>query len=394
MHFNKGQERGLKILGDFYYSNELVIEYGGLPGTGKTTLLMEFIRRHNIPLSRVAPMTYVGQASLVLRSKGFTNAKTIHSWNYEPVETPLKVNGEIVMDTYMNKPKMVTTFVPVKIDNMDLLVIDEGRMVPDSMKDHIEKHNIKTIVCGDPGQLPPVFGKPAYLNNPAFVLDEIMRQEAHSAKLYLADRARKGLPIHKGFYGDVYVIDEDELNHDMVVNSDIVICGTNKTRNNINDYVRKSVFRTDSDLPLRGEKMVCRKNNWKIGIGGINLTNGMRGTILNHPDVAGFNGNTYSIDFMPDMLDTLYFENLLCDYHYLNGSLDKRKEIKQSKYYKGEKMEFGYAITTHLSQGSEYMNGVYIEEVFDTSIHSNLLNTGITRFKGNLIFVKQKRKYY
>ena len=48
-------------------SGELVYQFSGKAGTGKTTVIKEIIRRIGIPSHRVAVMTYIGQASIVLK---------------------------------------------------------------------------------------------------------------------------------------------------------------------------------------------------------------------------------------------------------------------------------------------------------------------------------------
>jgi ATP-dependent exoDNAse (exonuclease V) alpha subunit len=55
----------------------------------------------------------------------------------------------------------------------------------------------------------------------------------------------------------------------------------------------------------------------------------------------------------------------------------------------GEKFEFGYSITTHLSQGSQYLTGIYLQEFFGggPDIRKRLNYTGITRFRNKCIFV-------
>ena len=60
------------------YGDELVYQFAGWAGTGKTFTIKRIIERIGIPLSRVAVMTYIGQAAIVLRTKGLWNAKTIH----------------------------------------------------------------------------------------------------------------------------------------------------------------------------------------------------------------------------------------------------------------------------------------------------------------------------
>ena len=64
-----------------------------------------------------------------------------------------------------------------------------------------------------------------------------------------------------------------------------------------------------------------------------------------------------------------------------------RVEIKNSPYSVGERFEFAYAITTHLSQGAQYPSGIYIHEYLGKDIQKNLDYTGVTRFKKFLIYV-------
>ena len=88
------------------------------------------------------------------------------------------------------------------------------------------------------------------------------------------------------------------------------------------------------------------------------------------------------------------FKDVDCDYEYFKAPFEKKNAIRNSPYSKGNKFELAYAITTHLSQGSQYGSGVFIEEFLNRSIMKNLIYTGITRFFKKLIFVKQSRKYY
>ena len=44
----------------------------------------EIISRLGLDMSQVAPMAYTGAAAIVMRTKGLFNARTIHSWLYEP----------------------------------------------------------------------------------------------------------------------------------------------------------------------------------------------------------------------------------------------------------------------------------------------------------------------
>ena len=56
-------------------------------------------------------------------------------------------------------------------------------------------------------------------------------------------------------------------------------------------------------------------------------------------------------------------------------------------------MEYAYASTVHLSQGSEYKYGTYFEEYMSPTIQNNLNYTAITRFKSSMVYVKRRPKF-
>ena len=179
----------------------------------------------------------------------------------------------------------------------------------------------------------------------------------------------------------------------MIAASNIVIAGKNKTREDINNRVRRNILHINSDLPITGEKLICRKNNWNLAVGGISLTNGLIGQVINSPDVGTFKNKTFKIDFKPDLIN-MAFRNIECDYEYLIADQQRRNFIKNNKFNKSNKFEFGYCVTTHTSQGGEYPFGIYIEEFLDKDIQSNLNYTGITRFKNGMIYVLPEYKNY
>lgn len=376
------------------HGSNQVYEFGGLAGTGKSVVLNAIIEECGIPRHRIAPMSFIGQAAIVMRSKGLMNARTIHSWLFVAEEGIIKdAYGNPVIDPFYGTPTIGVIFKPRDLDDIDLFIIDEGYTTPYALKEEIESRGKKIIVAGDPGQLPPVKDRPAYLTDPNIpVLDEIMRQGDGSSIVYLADRARRGLPISNGFYGNVLVIYEDELNDEIIRDTPIFICGKNKTREFYNKKIR-SLRGYKGSVPKMGEKIICRKNNWLIDINGISLANGMIGTVSSEPDPFKFDGRQYSIDFVPDMFPYV-FDNLLCDYEYLVADHERKQILKNGKYNRGEKFDYAYAITTHLSQGAEFPFGLYYEEYMGRDVQNNLNYVGITRFRDGMIYVKKRPKTY
>ena len=392
---NKGQEHVLQEAIKWWKSSEQLFQISGAPGTGKTFLLYRIIDALGIPFDKIAFMAYTGQAAIVMRNAGLTTAKTIHSTLYEPVEVPvMRPDGTCELDPYYNKPVTIVQFKPRDLSGISLFVIDEAGMVNEEIGQEIMNRGLKTMAIGDLDQLKPITGDPYFLvNGYVHVLTEKMRQAENNPIIYLSERALKGLPIEIGTYGKSKVIYRDELTDYEIVNSDIMICGTNRTRDMINRNYRNNILHCTSNLPMVGEKMICRKNNWLLMSDGISLVNGLSGIVTRSPGVEGFDGRTYTIDFQPYMCGGTFID-LSCDYQYLTASNDKKNFLKNSKYSTGEKMEYAYAITTHLSQGSQYNNGIYIEEFLRRDIQRNLLYTGITRFKDRITYVKERRKYF
>ena len=393
MQWNKKQEEIInKAVYHVLHGNEQVYEYSGYPGTGKTAVLMEIIKRIGIPLHRIAPMAFIGQAAIVMRTRGLYNAKTCHSWCFEFVEQIMvDANGNPIIDSTFNKPKVELVFRPkTKEDfkDIDYFIIDEAYTVPIEMKAIIEGFGKKIIACGDWGQLPPVKSKPAYLTDRENTdcLEEIMRQDANGGIAYVSKLVRQGIPLSPGYYGNALVIEHRDLTMDMIKNSQIIICGKNKTREKYIDIVRHDILHRNSILPTYGEKLICRKNNWQLTVDGISLANGLIGSVVCPPDVSKFDYKTFQIDFCTDLLN-IRFEDIPCDYNYFTADYERRQFLKNDKYNTSNKMEYAYAITTHLSQGAQYSNGIYIQEYFPEDIQNNLNHVGASRFVNFLIYV-------
>ena len=381
-----------------------VFEYSGRSGTGKSYTLRQICMDSGIPEERILPMAYTGAAAAVLRKKGFGYATTLHAGLYTPEDFPNPAFQKIKEQNRMNHqfgvpnvPPTIVKFVPKKVlPNIDLIVIDEGYMCPEYMKSVIESFGLPVIVTGDMRQLPPVKSTPAYLvGDDIPELTELMRQEANSPIVYIANRILDGLPIHKGNYGGrVLVIEEDELVPEFFRYSDMILAGTNATRDRWNTSIRKDIWGFDTDLPMFGERMICRRNNHTIEIDSVELANGLLGYSLSAPDVAGFDGKTFLMDFLPD-ITSRPFKNLICDYQYFTLPSHLRATYN-GQYNTGERFEFAYCITTHLSQGNEANRGIYFDEKIGVGedYQKRLSYTGVTRFKEFLVIVKPKRRFF
>lgn len=396
MIFNDEQEKVIAEAIDWFNnSSEQIFQISGSAGTGKTTVLKEIINRLKLANDEVAPMAYTGAAAIVLRTKGFCNSKTIHSWFYKAVEVPDFTR----YNSYLNRYETKTEFKPKEIPpSVKLICIDEAGCVPYDMKHEILTPNIKVIALGDLNQLSPVASTAAFLyTGEVHYLTKIMRQNEESGIVYLANEILKGNELKEGNYGNATVITQRDLTDDMIKNhSDIILCGLNRTRDIYNKRCRElNCIDPEQKLPSHGERIICRKNNWAKEIDGISMANGLCGEVYNYPTMHSIakKGNAFIIDFKPTMFD-MVFRDVLCSYRFFNANKTLKDNIRSSPSIRrksgivGNLFELGYAITTHLSQGSQYTKGIYIAENFwDKSEQKKLDYVGITRFSDSCIFV-------
>ena len=382
----------------FHHSSEQTFSIEGPAGTGKSVVISEILSRLNLRPEEVLPMAYTGQACTIMRKRGMPKACTCHSGLFDPIQTTVKdSHGRIVMNKQFNVPLVKWSFIPKDFTNSEikLIILDEAWMIPKHFKQNIDNTGIKVLATGDPGQLPPVGGEPGYLTSGIiYHLTKLMRQAENSPIVYLANRARLGIPIETGMYGnDVLVIFDDELDNDIIAKSNVVLCGKNVTREHINQVVRNQILGITTDYPLFGERVICRKNNWEREVDGIHLVNGLTGTVISPPDIGKFSGTTMMIDFLPDLLDKPFL-NTEINYKYINASHQEKEVLKTNPYLEGERFDYAYGSTVHLSQGSEYDSGTYIEEFLRSDIQNALNYTAITRFKRQMIYVKHRPKYW
>jgi exodeoxyribonuclease-5 len=367
-----------------YLTNDFIV-------THNTTLIRYFIENIGLNLDEVAFVAYMGKAAMQMARNGLP-AQTIHSliYTYDKV-VDRDEKGNILFD---EKGRVKSSFkfvlrkhLPKKVR---LFVLDEASMVNKEIAEDLLSYGIPLIALGDLNQLPPVFGKPYFLEKPNCILTKVMRQNEDNPIVYLAQRVLNDEGLPYGVYGNSSVIRKDELTDYALKNSNIVITFTNKLRHEINMMFRRDILGIRRlDFPSMGEKVVCRRNNWNRCLNhSIYLTNGMSGTI-DYIDRETFNGKTVKIDFKPDFLNRSY-KNVNLDYERLfanPGELDDRPMIETLGK---DQFEFAYAITCHTSQGSQYEKVIFMDETMGNSREDQrkFEYTAITRAQQSIIIVR------
>ena len=289
----------------------------------------------------------------------------------------------------MGKPKKKITFeLKEKLPKIRLIVVDEASMISKQMAEDILSFGIPTITLGDLNQLPPVFGESYFLKNPDIILTQVMRQKEDDPIVYLAQQILDGRELKPGVYGRSFIIPKEDLTKFHFEHADIILTGTNRLRYNINNFMRSDIKKIKRlEYPHIGEKVICRKNNWsRCTKDGIFLTNGTAGVVVSI-DRSSFDGKSMTFNFRPDFSYSKsstgnIFKNIKFDYKHMYAipGQEEVEDINQFRFMY-DKFEFGYAITTHSSQGSEYPRVLYMHEPIMRNKEDNkkLMYTAITR---------------
>jgi exodeoxyribonuclease-5 len=315
---------------------------GGYAGTGKTTLIRAILAHLREKNEEVSVAAFTGKAVNVLRRKGVHAAQTLHSLIYHAE----KSNG--IWHFYRK----------VKLEKKpSLIIVDEASMLSTDLYEDLSRFNIPVLYVGDPGQLEPVGKNPELMKEPDFVLQTIHRQAAQSPIISIANHIRQGggfrdLEWHEGIDGSKVFVSQGEPTNDTLLRADQVICAKNATRREYNTAIR---FNKGFTFPgiLVGEKLICLKNNQEHA-----LFNGMVlfvDSVKDHPD---------KVDrFIVTMHDEVGGKYEDIDVWKEPFRANPKYDSKNPAIPKGCVFcDYGYCITCHKSQGSEWQHVLVVDE--------------------------------
>lgn len=355
MKWNSQQIDALQSVNQWFKNDtkqKQIFRVFGYAGSGKTTLAKHFADNIN---GLVAYAAFTGKAALMMRKNGCEGASTIHSLIYHTREDK---KGLITFE--LNKASI--------IKDADLIVIDECSMVDAKIAKDLMSFKKPILVLGDPAQLPPVKGAGYFTEcEPDIMLTEIHRQAKDNPIIYLATEIRNGRIPDYGDYGDSRIV--NKLNSQDALNADQVIVGKNDTRHTLNKKIRK-MRGIDAILPVVGEKLICLKNDHSLGI---------------------FNGGMFSVD---NIQVQKYEQNFMFMALESDDENARTIPVKVHKSFftdevlvphwktlkETQEFDYGYAITCHKSQGSQWENVlIYDESWMFRDDSKRWLYTAITR---------------
>lgn len=414
----------------------------GYAGTGKTSIIPSIIDRCNLDFKHVAFCAPTGKAAKVITGKlrgmyGTKDilAKTIHSSIYIPARAKVEALREEIkvleenlgafqmravefikdMDAFQTRCAEMQSKLDDKKDEFDaanraykrsgpsfvlntdapireckLIVVDESSMVGEEIASDLQEFGIPILAIGDPAQLPPVGDKPGLaVGRPDFFLDEIHRQAADNPIIRLSMDIREGKTLSPGTMGDKVTIVK-RRNDKWTLNPDYnaqVICGTHRTRWGLTAKIR-DMCGYESNAPMPDEPLLVCKNSKKYE----NLVNGSFVTCDSAPDGLTEGDSSFSVSITDELGDKYSME-------VYQGTFEEH-EAREKDYFsapqfeafdakrKAEMLDFGWVITAHKSQGSQWDNVIVHDEsgAFRKDA-KNWLYTAVTRASDELVVV-------
>jgi exodeoxyribonuclease-5 len=369
----------------------------GYAGTGKSTILSELMRRMDEEGTKYIFTAPTNKAVRVLQNKG-VNASTLFSFLFK-ASTPLMTEkvaqhyenlkaryrdtkDKLVLEEIQLLHKQYSTIIPVdaisKEDAVGMtVIIDECSMVGRKVYgEKLEKLGMRIIAVGDPEQLPPVKDE-LYFSKADFTLTEVFRTALDNPILALATKTRgkegEWLKLDSllgnefGYMCETLPIEEIA---EMMKDYDQTICYTNKTRKMLNQETRKARG-IKSVIPIKGERLILKNTV----IGEDVFVNGEIIEVKSSRLIKGNKTGKLRMRFERTGEDTqfektFFGENINLDQHWPDFGAVSNQTLKA---------DYGYAITGHASQGSEYDTVLIVLE--RRSVNRQWFYTALTRAK-------------
>lgn len=421
MDWSSQQTKALSEVSQWLRTRDHQVFYlAGYAGTGKTTLAQYMAAEVN---GLVLFAAFTGKAASVLRRKGCPEARTLHSILYDvsdadktrlreletklrqlveakpegPEEAMRREDQMAALEDLIREERKHATGPRFRLNpestlkEADLLVLDECSMINEPIGRDILSFGKPVLVLGDPAQLPPVKGAGYFTNDlPDILLTEIHRQAQDNAIVRAATAVREHRRIPYGDWDDIRHLPHDSVDTKAMYVSQVkegaqILVGYNKSRRTINRIVRKALGYT-APYPEEGETLVVLRNDSQMGI-----LNGVvcRAASDARDDEAGGEDVMIRLDYEGTIIPESPMDKTPFDM-YTNPSLAEQWHPGMNRY--AIAADWGYALTVHKSQGSEWDQVLLVDDGFGRGdLRWRWLYTAITRASSRLTIISRGR---
>lgn len=440
MELSPQQSSAVKKAGNWFKNDspvKQVFTLEGFAGTGKSTILPDIIEATGLQPHEIAFCAPTGKAAKImgekLRAQGINRPpSTIHGLIYTPKQQKAEVlerelssakeeyvqikAGQMDAPTGDNRSYLIELDKRIHILTKDLdraynlndlrftlnpdsilvkeaiklIVCDEASMVGEEVAEDMMSFEVPILAMGDPGQLPPVGDKPGFLvGSPDTLLTEVHRQAAENPIIHIATLVRKGMRAEYGDYGNgVLIVPKKDDIYTLDLNRETqVIVGTNKTRWKLTRKMRKEAGLLTT-LPMKGEPLIMCKNSRQHP----SLVNGTQvWSAEDHGDAEeGASRFVIHIREEDGAARTMFAYQGLFEEHIAkekNFSTASKPSAYRARCNDNH-LDFGWAITCHKSQGSQWDDVIVHDESGSfRDAADQWLYTAVTRAAERLVIV-------
>ncbi len=418
MELNHDQSIALLRFKAFINNDKDVFILHGYAGTGKTTLIKEMIQHLKSKSCQVVLMASTGRAARVLFDRVLEPADTVHRTIYHLEETGLN-KDETVRFTRFALHESDKDVQAVYICDESSMLSDRnnftqelsfgsGRLITDLFT-HVGKR--KVVFVGDPSQLPPVNANfsaalsEEYLSNElnktveVAKLTQVMRYKVGTGKYENSvllredielENTQKNPKILAYSMSDFHVYSSEDqlvrsfaaLTHEFGIDQMCCIANSNAKVFNLNEQIRKFIFKDKAYKMNKGESLLVMHNNYLY-----NLYNGDSVTLIEASNHIETRGGVHFRQVIVQSFDKdgLYRKQCLIVEDLLHQNtptlandqeamlfkdfiirmrekgIDKKQdekrffdEMKSDRYLNALRVKYGYAMTCHKAQGGEW----------------------------------------
>jgi exodeoxyribonuclease-5 len=219
--------------------------------------------------------------------------------------------------------------------------------------------------------LPPIQGGGFFTDcEPDAMLTEVHRQAQDDPIVRMSMDIREGRELEIGRHGESEVVSRSELDPNRVMQADQVLVGRNNTRRAYNMRVRQKQ-NIEDPLPVAGDKLVCLRNNRKKG-----LFNGGLWRVKSRTQPRS-KSQILSMRLSPDEEFGYKVTKVSVRQDCFEGGIEGIPWEQRKPY---DEFDYGYVLTVHKSQGSQWDDVVLFDESFAfQDSRARWLYTGITR---------------
>jgi ATP-dependent exoDNAse (exonuclease V) alpha subunit len=341
----------------------------GYAGTGKTTLAKHLAEQAD---GEVKFAAFTGKAASVMRGKGCHGASTIHGLIYRARESGEEIPS---FDLWDEAPA----------SKAELIIVDECSMVDAELGRDLLSFGVPVLVLGDPAQLPPIQSGNSGVGffteaEPDVMLTEVHRQAIDDPIVRLSMDIRAGEYLEPGRYGETEVVRKGDLDPERVLEADQVLVGRNATRRSYNARMRKRRGFTDT-MPEAGDKLVCLRNNRKKAL----FNGGLWSVKERGARKGGAKTGIMTMRLLPDDETATRGVKVSVRPECFSGGIEQIDWARRKPY---DEFDYGYVLTVHKAQGSQWDDVVLFDESFAfPDSRERWLYTGVTRAAKRLTVV-------